>query len=385
MAPLRFAIVGLGGMGMRHARALARIPDVELIAAADINPDAGAPWLADVFTTDVDAALARTDIDALIVATPNHLHRDFVVSALSRGVHVLCEKPIATSLADVRAIGEAAEASSAVFVAGHIQRADPRYRAIRAKLASGDLGRVVHCYSRRNYPRPVAERYSSITTLPMLFSIHDIDVLQWLIQSDIVSVYGQSSDLTFNSGPVAATVVAVFRFADGSVGLHEACWALPEQTGLGPGNEIVEIVATEGCAYLEGRSSGVTFLGGVEAPIASSATQQLRFTARGTIEKPWLDGAYPDVTVPLLAEDLSFVAAVRGEEPPLTSAREAESSVLVALAFEQSIATGLPVQVVRRQEGPPVPAAIADSDQLRPGRVVDTVGSRQHGRLGMIK
>jgi len=95
---LRFGIIGCGGIARFHAKALAAIDEAELAAVTDSSPEQRAAFSADFGIApvpDVDALLARTDIDAVCICTPSGLHAPLAVQALNAGKHVVVEKPFA--------------------------------------------------------------------------------------------------------------------------------------------------------------------------------------------------------------------------------------------------------------------------------------------------
>lgn len=136
-------IIGAGHFGAIHARALAGLAGAGLVAACRNDRAA-----VDAFTrehggkpyTDWQALLADPDVEAVVIATPHHLHRDIAIAALSAGKHVLLEKPMATSLADCDAIAATARDAPGCFMVGHVPRYFLPMRAATETLASGALG-----------------------------------------------------------------------------------------------------------------------------------------------------------------------------------------------------------------------------------------------------
>src|SRR5512144_985456 len=122
---LRVAVVGVGILGSRHARVFAEQPDCELAAVVDLN-SARAEQVAQAHGvrafTDYETMLQCVDIDAVAVATPDHLHRAPVVTALQAGKHVFMEKPLAVTAQDAREIVAAAASANAVAMVNYSQR-----------------------------------------------------------------------------------------------------------------------------------------------------------------------------------------------------------------------------------------------------------------------
>jgi predicted dehydrogenase len=126
MSRLRVAVIGVGHLGQHHARILAAMPEVDLVAVADSRIDR-ARLIAEKFgTRAVDDHRSLWDaVDAVSVAVPTCFHREVAVPFLERGVATLVEKPLAGSLADAEAIAATARAHAAVLQVGHIERFNP--------------------------------------------------------------------------------------------------------------------------------------------------------------------------------------------------------------------------------------------------------------------
>jgi hypothetical protein len=131
-------IIGAGFMGMLHARALAQLTGVKIVAASDPllkEPPKLPSGEVRLYAGHQDL-LARKDVDAVVIASPETLHRQVVEDAAKAGKHILLEKPIATTLADADAIIAAAERHGQAD-AGHILRYDVRYAQIKAAVEQG--------------------------------------------------------------------------------------------------------------------------------------------------------------------------------------------------------------------------------------------------------
>ena len=148
--PLTGAVVGLR-MGRNHARAMAEIPDTDLVALCDLDTDVladvadglppGAPRPS-VFT-DYGAMLAETRPDIVAVATPNRLHAEMTIAAADCGVRaVCCEKPIAVDLGEARRMTAACEAADVRLIVNHQRRLGSDFQWMRRQITSGKIGDV---------------------------------------------------------------------------------------------------------------------------------------------------------------------------------------------------------------------------------------------------
>jgi predicted dehydrogenase len=160
LVPIRFAIVGCGRMGRHHGQFLVRDGRVRIVAAFDPDPKAARRWCADLAPQAIDCASlddlwTRTDIDAVVLCTPTREHFEQAKAALGRGWHVLCEKPLATSVAEIRtliALGNEARARGQQFSVGYQRRHWATFRTLRREVQSGNWGPVnaihLHCMER---------------------------------------------------------------------------------------------------------------------------------------------------------------------------------------------------------------------------------------------
>jgi predicted dehydrogenase len=150
--PIRLALVGTGGRGQIYADVLKRMPPgrARWTALCDRDPDVLDAFCAhnglDVARTqDVAGLAARDDVDAVLVCTPDHVHRDPAVTCFNAGKHVLVEKPLATEPQDADAICAAALRSGKLLHLGFVLRYDPCVCALRDMLRDGVIGRPIAC------------------------------------------------------------------------------------------------------------------------------------------------------------------------------------------------------------------------------------------------
>jgi predicted dehydrogenase len=145
--PIRIGLIGAGAVvQVAHLPVLKRLKNVVLTAICDTDvPKARALaeryGIRDVFD-DIEELMARVEVDALLVATPNHLHEPHVLAALAANAHVLVEKPLALTSAGVQKLARAAEKKGKVVMAGMTHRYRPDAQAVRSFVQSGELGEI---------------------------------------------------------------------------------------------------------------------------------------------------------------------------------------------------------------------------------------------------
>lgn len=141
---LRVGLVGLGSLGVRLGRQFESVPDAELVTLADVNEEnlANAGLELEVAPsaryTDYETMLDEESLDAAAIATPNGLHYDQTVAALERDLHVLCEKPLATSVEDARDLYRRDRENDRVMMLGYQRHLNPAFISARERWAAGD-------------------------------------------------------------------------------------------------------------------------------------------------------------------------------------------------------------------------------------------------------
>ena len=152
-ATLRVGVVGVGVMGSNHARVLAEMPGVVLAGVADPDPDQvqyvgtalGCPAVSTI------EALFDLGVDAVTIAAPTHLHHEIALACIARGIHVMVEKPIASTVEEGRDIVAAARRAGVTLMVGHVERFNPAVQPIKR----GDHRMRTSCRS----PSPGSDRF----------------------------------------------------------------------------------------------------------------------------------------------------------------------------------------------------------------------------------
>jgi scyllo-inositol 2-dehydrogenase (NAD+) len=226
---LNVGLVGLGRLGRVYARDLAtRIPDTRLIAVADTNPQAAeeiarAHEVAHSYTSPHDL-IGDRNVDAVVIASPTHTHREIVVAAADAQKPTFCEKPLALSLAECRAMQAAVERNGTFFQMGFMRRFDPCYEAAKKEVSAGRIGTPVVFKSSSRDPFPPSLEYANPASsggILVDMGIHDFDLARWFM-GDVETVSAIGGTLAF---PELRTVgdldnaIASLVFTDGRLGV----------------------------------------------------------------------------------------------------------------------------------------------------------------------
>jgi UDP-N-acetylglucosamine 3-dehydrogenase len=219
-APLRVGVVGTGIMGSNHARVFADLPGVKLVGIADPD-DKQREFVAGTLGcsghADVEGILAE-GVEALTIAAPTHLHRDLALTCIKRGVHVMVEKPIASSVEEGRDIIAAARRAGLTLMVGHVERFNPAVEAIKEAIRREDILSIA---ITRVGPFP--PRMSNVGVVIDL-AVHDIDLIRWFTDSEIVEVQPQLSSAVAEREDIA---LLQFRTASGVLAHINTNWLTP--------------------------------------------------------------------------------------------------------------------------------------------------------------
>ncbi|WP_435238357.1 Gfo/Idh/MocA family protein [Streptomyces sp. YPW6] len=327
---MRIGLIGAGAVADLHVRAAQVLPDTRLTAVCDVREDvaakAAAPCGAATFR-DYRDLYAAGCVDAVIVNTPHGLHSRMVLDAAASGLHVLVEKPMATTLEDCDRMIEACRQAGVTLAIGHIQHFLPDKRAAEAVIAGGTLGRplAVHDYRSTDYrpgTRPPWFFSREIAGGGALMNIgaHCLDRSVWLAGSPAVSLTAATAERF--GAPVETDGSLAVRLADGGLATVSVMSDTPHRI------DEVTVVCERGTVVADPRQGTFVRVDGT--------TRQLHEPRPSDI---------PDAFHAQLAD---FVAAVGGA--PLTvSLDHGRHVVELVLAAYASASAGRPVDL--RQAG----------------------------------
>ena len=273
--------------------------------------------------TDYRGLLAMPEMDAVTIAVSDQFHHEPCKDAANRGIHIFLEKPIADNSAHAQEILNAARENNVKLMVGHTLRFDPRYLEIKRIIDEGQLGEIIHVYARRNATVKSGRRLQGRVDAMIFQGVHDIDFLQWLTGSKISKVYAEAASNILKDLKVNDTTMATLRFKNGVIGLLEQSWALPVDMPS-PLDVELEVVGTEGSAYLDLRSQSVSIVAG------------------GKLNQPDLIYGLPDQHF-LIDEYSHFAKYLNEEVEAKVSGEEALSALEVAEAIMRSAKSGAPV------------------------------------------
>ena len=339
---IRIAVAGAGLIGLRHIAAIGAASGAAL--ACVIDPDAvaqdvaraqGVPWFSGL------DAMPEGIADGVILATPNRLHVAGGLACVARRLPLLVEKPIATDVAEARALVEAAEAAGVAVLVGHHRRHNPLIAAAKAMIDAGRIGPVVSVQAQFWLCKPddyfdVAWRREPGAGPVFVNLIHDIDLLRHLV-GEVVAV--QARVASHRGHAVEDTCVATLEFANGALGTVNISDTIPAPWSW-------ELTSGENPAYPP-TDQACYMIGGRDGALELPRLRLWQHTgARSWWEPISATTAPRGHGDPLVLQIEQFARVIRGEEPPLVSGREGMRTLAVIEAILASSAQGVRVELV---------------------------------------
>ncbi len=339
MQPVRFILAGLGSWGPRWARLIAESDGVELAAVVEPMDDRRTAVMNELGLspeqahTDFDQALREVDAGAVLVVTPPQTHLDLASRAFAAGLPVLMEKPLASTIADARAIVEAAEAADKLLVISQNYRYRPPMVTLRRALERGDIGPIVSisvdCQEdMRLFYESTNFRYLMHHPHIIDMTIHHWDLLRYLTGEEVRRVHAQS-----------------WPIPDSPYHHHPACAVLLEMESGVPvryeGSSATHRPRTSWSSWWDftGELGRLWTDGGVDDPHLDVVHRQ-RYKQDEEI-LPYERAASLDTLGSLQA----FAAAVRGGPLPAHAGRDNLKSLAVVMSCVASVERGEPVEV----------------------------------------
>lgn len=218
---LEVGVIGVGSMGVNHARVLSEIANLKGVYDSDA---ARAKEIAERFGTspygDADALLS--DVDAVSVAVPTSLHNEMLERAIRHGTHALIEKPISVEPDATLKLLRSAEETGLQVAAGHIERFNPAVGFARTALEKHQFGNLIGLAAKRVSSFPSRVRDVGVV---LDLAIHDLDVMCYLVPSPVIRVFANGG--RSNGGIFEDHATILLEFENGVTGTSETSWLTP--------------------------------------------------------------------------------------------------------------------------------------------------------------
>jgi len=332
MKSVGFLVVGLGRIGRLHAELLRyKVDNARLVAVCDvIEPLAKevASKLGVKYYTNLDKALQDPEIEAVVIATPTHLHKEMCIKALESGKHVFVEKPLAPNSQDAKDIVKTVEKTKYKFMVGYMRRFDKYYKRAKNIISQGDLGRVIAFISIARDPQPPPGWASDPKLSGGIFLdqlSHDFDIARWIV-GEIKEVYviggNYISEEIRAKGDLDVVSIAI-KFENGSQGLIHGA----RRNAFGYDLR-TEIYCEKGTIYIGNPIDNMYALG-TERGISFDGI-------------PWFEKRFYEAYIEELRD---FVKSILEDREPSVTVYDGLRAVEIAEACWKSVKSGKPVEL----------------------------------------
>ena len=324
-ARVNVGLVGTGGMGGRHAANLNDlVAEADVVAIMDVDAaraeEVAARCGGAAVYGDSDALIAAPEVDAILIAAPDRFHAGITRSCVEAGKPVLCEKPLATNVADAKLVVEAEVAGGKRLVqVGFMRQYDPAHVAVKEVSDSGEQGRALVFRSVHNNPEKAAIR--PLTDVVTNSLIHDIHSARWMMGEEIVRVQTAYIPSAPDHPESARFVMAQLQYRSGALGTLEC------NSEAGYGYEVMVSITGE---------TGVAQTSPLQSPVVRHSNAR-----RQWVEQDWLQR----FQVAYLNEAHAWVQSIIDGRAVGPSGWDGFVSILVANACIESGLNRVPVDV----------------------------------------
>ncbi len=331
-ALIKMGVIGLGRMGQLYTKLLSsQINGANLYAVAEVNEQArsrtaGELGISHAFA-DFHELLALSELDAVVITTPTSTHHDLVIAAAEAGKAILCEKPLALTLAETRSAQEAVARAQMPLQVGFMRRFDAAYQKAKMLIDGGQIGYPVTFKSLSRDPFCPQLEYADPRKsggLILDMGIHDIDLARWLMGSEVERVTAEGSTLVCKTleavGDIDNALINL-RFVNGALGNIEV------SRNAFYGYDIrTEVLGSEGAVMVGVHQHTPVLLltrGGAQYDITPYLMERFGEAYRAQVQH--------------------FVDCLAGGRTPQVSGADAYAAYEIGVAATQSYQTGRPV------------------------------------------
>ena len=226
MSAVNVGVIGVGAMGENHVRVYHKMEEANLIAISDVNERALKRIEKKYETTgytDYNELLENPEIEAVSICVPTTFHHSVVMEAIKNKKHVLVEKPIAFTLEEAEEMIAAAKEAGVILATGHVERFNPAVQKAKELVDDGVIGDIVSAFAKRVGPLPPRIKDVGIA---IDLAIHDLDVMNYLFDENIVQVYGVMNSILDDCEFEDHAEIMV-SFDNESTGIIEVNWLTP--------------------------------------------------------------------------------------------------------------------------------------------------------------
>jgi UDP-N-acetylglucosamine 3-dehydrogenase len=321
---MKVAVIGVGSMGKNHARVYSELPEAELVAVSDINPEsamATGDRLGVRAYRDYRELLVIEHPEAVSIVVPTAIHEEVATAALEAGSHILVEKPIAANLEEGQRLIRKAHEVDRKLMVGHIVRFNPAMQLLKQKLKEEILGRIFQIVCRRVGPFPARIRDVGVV---IDLAPHDVDIMRFLTGLDPERVYAETEQRIHTEHE--DLVLGLLHFPDNITGMLDINWLTPTKV-----REVL-VLGERGMFRLDDLTQDLYFYENAQANNGLwPALQALKGVSEGQMVKFAIQRYEP-----LKAELQSFLGSIQEDTQVPVSGEDGLSALGLALALVES-------------------------------------------------
>lgn len=330
---LRIGVIGLGVMGEQYVRIYQNDPLSEVVAVASRRAEQAAAVAAKYGVKrhyeDWRDLASGADVDAVVVATPDHLHYEPARFAMEHGKHVLIEKPMTTDLDEADSLVRIAKATGVKVQVTYNHRWLAPYNQGRVAIARGAIGEPLVAHARKNDTMFVPTEYinwAARTTPAWFLSCHDIDLVRWFFGVEPVEAraWGVKKVLVGRGIDTYDMIQSQVKFENGSIATFECGWIYPN-TFPTMVDSFVEVIGEHGHLHFDRKRESI------ELSTREAFTFPKAFLATDVFGT--LRGAFPSCLS-------DFARSVREDRPTEVNAFDGRQVTAVLVAIHESLKTG---------------------------------------------
>jgi UDP-N-acetylglucosamine 3-dehydrogenase len=308
---LKIAVVGAGTMGVNHLRVLRDFDQerIQLVGVAEVSEVSLKQAMSRFHVagfSDYREMVEKTRPDLVVVVVPTHLHFEVATFALERGIHVLVEKPLTSTLEDALSLIQLARARGVKLAVGHVERFNPAVTAVKQQLVEGKLGKMFHLHARRLGPFPPRIRDVGVT---LDLATHDIDVMRYLADAEVEHAYAEMQRQVHSTHE--DLLLGVLRFTNQATGVLDVNWLTPTKV------REISITGEKGMYLVNYLTQDVFFYENDYTTTTWDTLRSLTGVSEGTMTRLKIQK-----TEPLRLEYEDIITAIQQDQAPRVSGED---------------------------------------------------------------
>jgi len=345
---VRLASIGIGMIGLVHAQILSHMEECKYVAISDADPSKKrlAEKLGVRYYSDYKKMIENEDLDGVVVAVPNELHKTIGVYCAEHSLNILMEKPITSTIKEAEELIKSVEKNNVELLIGHHRRFNPLIVAVKELIGRGDLGKIVGVSMLWGMYKP--SEYFKIGSWrkykgggPILINlIHEVDNLRYIYGRKIERVYAEVSNETRNF-EVEDTVGVTMRFNDGVI-------ANILMSDTAPSPWAYEATMGENSFFYQ-TNGNIYYFFGDKASLSFPEMKKIFY--RNSSKAGWqyplnIKNIHIKRRNPYPEQLKHFCKVINGLEKPRTSGRDGLTTLRVTMAIKESGEKNQPVKLV---------------------------------------